>query len=96
MQGQEEVESEETLQGSELFDRVKAKLQDVDIPKLMRKSPYVALGVAAAVGVGFGMFVGSKILRSLVLSVGVSVVAEELKRYGRRMLEDMDGDPTTH
>lgn len=83
-----EEETEEGPRVADVLGRIKERLSALDVPRSIRENPYPALAVATAVGLGLGIVVGSRIVRSLVLSVGMSVVAEQLRRYGRQLLEE--------
>ena len=60
-----------------------------------RDRPYLVPVAACAVGVGFGLLVGSRIMRLLVLTTIGAVLSDmfggELRRFGRDFVDDLQG-----
>jgi hypothetical protein len=54
-----------------------------DLEAEMKSKPYAALGVAFAVGTGAGVVLGSRVLRSVLVSVASSALVALAARYLR-------------
>ncbi|MCL2777380.1 MAG: hypothetical protein FWD73_05200 [Polyangiaceae bacterium] len=60
-----------------------------------RDRPYLVPVAACAVGVGFGLLMGSRIMRLLVLTTVGAVLSDmfggEIRRFGRDFVDDLQG-----
>jgi|HubBroStandDraft_6_1064221.scaffolds.fasta_scaffold861458_1 hypothetical protein len=54
-----------------------------DLDAQLRRAPYAALGVAFAVGMGAGVLAGSRVLRSVLVSVASSALVAVAAGYVR-------------
>lgn len=54
----------------------------------VQSRPYAVLAVAGGVGFLLGAFAGSRLLRTLLVTVGASVVTEALRAYASGALRD--------
>jgi hypothetical protein len=78
---------------SELTHRAQAGLSGFpsNLADQMRKYPYVALGVAVVAGVGVGVVLSSRILRTVIASAASYAAVEVARAYLRERVVQPDG-----
>jgi|HubBroStandDraft_2_1064218.scaffolds.fasta_scaffold59005_1 hypothetical protein len=54
------------------------------IDEQIKRNPYVTIGVAAALGTGFGIVFSSRVLRTVLAAVGAAAAAELTRAYFRK------------
>jgi hypothetical protein len=59
----------------------------------MKNDPYKTLGLAAAAGIGVGIVLGSRILRTVLTSAVSYAVVELARAYVRERMQRPDGAP---
>lgn len=64
--------------------RAKAGALPSKVDEQIKRNPYVTLGLAAALGAGFGIVFSSRILRTVVAAVGAAAAAELTRAYFRK------------
>jgi hypothetical protein len=74
------------IAGSNFRRRAKAIFSEFpsDLDAQMKRSPYVALGIAFAIGAGAGVVLGNRILRSVLASAASYGIIELGRQYLRK------------
>jgi hypothetical protein len=83
---------------NEIARRVKSGISELpsNLEGHMKSDPYAALGIAAALGLGVGVILGSRILRAALTSAATYAVVDLVRTYILERMPTVNGTQIAH
>jgi hypothetical protein len=83
---------------NEIARRMKSGISELpeNLGAHMKSDPYAALGIAGAVGLGVGVILGSRILRTALTSAATYAVVELVRTYILERVPTVGGTHVAH